>query len=125
MNKDDVVAIYDAELEALKKREPEAAPSYLLKHAFAGTRTRVHEALQAANAYPKAGEEHKHFHAHRDSIVKGETPITTSSLDELHRLRADAEGKLAEKQKIHFTDLWVQADALIASAGITEGGHAS
>lgn len=85
LSKQAVRTIYEAELARLSG---EADPHL---QAFRGTRTRVHEALQAAEPLP--------------ALDPGEDA-------EVHHARQKAAGKA----------MWLETDAAVAEAGITESG---
>jgi hypothetical protein len=92
MTNDQILAIYNDQLASLTAAGESGAS--LLMWACKGTRTRVHEALQAQHDAPVPTDEH------------------------------DPEGEIHHaRQKAHFTRLWQRTDALVAGAGITEEGR--
>ena len=98
MNKQDVVALYDAEL----------AKGRSSLEAFQATRTEVHAVLQLEAPAPDVDQV---TDAHRvaSDIARASDPIHT---DAHHWL-----------QKEHGKALWVEADKLVSAAGITASGR--
>lgn len=128
-----VLAIFAAEVAALQAAgEP---PAGIPLQAYRGTRTRIHEALQAKSPAP--------YTAAPDHIKPDDGRLTHSDLAEIHaHMRAqptDAEHLKAAKarsgpdgnftdthhyvQREHARALWVEVDRLTKAAGITEAGR--
>ena len=122
MTKEDVLKLYDAELAKLRTLEPDEPEAYILKHACMGTRTRIHEELQASVALPDRGPEHEEFTRKRAEAM--EKNDLANQFDHLVRLRMKSDEVHAERQKQHFMKLWVEADKAMADAGITAEGKA-
>ena len=109
MTSQDVIATYEAELARLTA----AGDADALRWACKGTRTRVHEALQAATPHPTA-----EGLASIDAAVLAGLPASVAAV-----LTAASDDGLHHLQTAHFSGLWKQADAIVAAAGITEAGR--
>lgn len=94
VSKDQILALYQAELVTAST---EATPELVKLHAWRGTRTRVHAALQELGAPP------------------GKVAGLRDPKGDIHH----------EIQKLHFMDLWVETDELALAAGVTAEGLVS
>jgi hypothetical protein len=106
-----IVAQLYADEVARLKAAPGTAPRGVEATACQGTRTRVHEALQAQVPPPTAASSDMAPEVLASLPMSAQALLTSTDPDVLHAV-----------QKSHFTALWVETDRLMVAAGITERG---
>lgn len=125
MTKEEVLALYEAELGRLKAAGESGAS--LLAWACKGTRTRVHEALQAASPPPERGDEHETYKAQEkefcERIAASKAPPTEEQIHALTKARKRSDEIHHERQKLHGVGLWTKTNEIVAAAGVTEQGR--
>ncbi len=121
MKKEDVVAIWQAEVARLEAaKEPNVA-----LQAWRGTRSRIHEKLQEQTPPPGPGKAHEEYDRlvaeTSEKVVGGQDVTDHIAALVQHKVKLDKDHH--EIQKAHFTLLWEQADKIVADAGITVEGR--
>lgn len=121
MTKEDVLKVYNDELERLKSFEPDAEDAYLMLQAYRGTCTRLHDALQCAKPPPGPGDEHGEFEKHLEAAAKGGA-LSSASIGQLVAKKTKIDEDLHQKQKAHHIGLWEQVGKACEDAGVTSTG---